>query len=36
MTEDRRIIHEITPLVAADIDVVNRKIAYAGYLGEDG
>ena len=39
-----RIIHEDThtiatdkqALVAADIDVANRKIAYAGYLGEDG
>ncbi len=39
-----RIIHEDThtvatdkqALVAADIDVANRQVAYAGYLGEDG
>lgn len=39
-----RIIYEDThtiatdkqALVAADIDVVNRKVAYAGYLGEGG
>ena len=39
-----RIIHKYThtvatdkqALVAANIDAFNRKIAYAGYLGEDG